>query len=190
MRRLFACLLVLALAAPIARAQDDQMDPKAMEEMMTQLMTPGDQHALLATMAGQWNTTMVSYQEGPEPVTTHGTFTSEPVLGGRYMLGRYEGTAMGMPFEGLSIDGYDKGKQEFFSIWLDNFGTSYYIARGQLAEDGRTLTHSGTIEFGPMQVPSRSRTVMKDDDTVVFTMWHTMGGVEAKAMELTYNRTK
>ena len=192
MRRLMMCAVLLATTAiaPATRAQDGQMDSQAMEQLMMKLMTPGQPHALLGKMAGEWTTTVVSYMEGPEPTTSHGTFTSEPVLGGRYMLGRHSGTSMGMPFEGLSIDGYDNGKEEFFSIWLDNFGTGYYLAHGQLDADGRTLRLSGNMTFGPMEIPSRSETVMVDEDTTVFTMWQSMGPQESKVMEMTYKRVK
>jgi len=189
-------LLTAALACaviafvPAVRAQEGQMDPKAMEELMIKLMTPGEPHAHLAHMAGHWNITMTSYMEGPEPVTTSGTYEAESVLGGRYMLGRYHGTAMGQPFEGLSIDGFDNGKQQYFSIWLDSMGTGYYIAHGTASPDGKSFKHQGTMTFGPMEIPSRSETVIVDNNTVKFTMWHTMEGQEVKAMDMTYARAK
>jgi hypothetical protein len=192
MRKLIlgAALLAFAAVGPFASAQDGQMDQKVMEEMMIKLATPGPQHALLAKSAGNWTTTMVSYMDGPEPVSSTGTYSSTAALGGRYMIGRFTGQAMGQPFEGMSIDGFDNSTQKFFSMWLDNFGTGYYLAQGTLSADGKTLSHSGTMTFGPMQVPSRSETVFVNDDKTVFTMWHTMGGQEIKAMDITYTRVK
>jgi hypothetical protein len=189
---LFAALLAVTVtvAGAVATAQDAQMDPKAMEEMMAKLMTPGPQHALLAKTAGQWTTTMVSYMEGPEPTTSTGTYKSESALGGRYMIGHHVGQSMGMPFEGMSIDGFDNSAGRFFSIWIDNFGTGYYLAHGDLAADGKTLALAGTMTFGPMEIPSRSESVFVDDNTMTFTMWHTMDGQEMKAMEMTYTRVK
>ena len=106
------------------------------------------------------------------------------------MLGRYQGAYLGLPFERLSIDGYDNGQEEFFSIWLDNFGTGYYLARGTASPDGKTLNHSGTMVMGPLEIPSRSETIIVDRDHVTFTMWHTMGGQETKAMEMAYRRVQ
>jgi hypothetical protein len=192
MRKFLALAAVAALAvfATVATAQDGTMDPQAMEEMMIRLATPGPQHDVLAKMAGDWTTTMTSYMDGPEPVTSTGTFHSEAALGGRYFVGRHVGTAMGQPFEGMSVDGFDNSTKKFFSFWIDNFGTGYYLAHGELAADGKTITHSGDMTFGPMTVPSRSETVFVDDDTIRFTMWHTMEEQEIKAMDLVYERAK
>ncbi len=198
MRKLILLTTMLTLAAVGAigsaataqDAQDGQMDQKAMEELMMKLATPGPAHTLLHKLEGKWATTMTSYMDGPEPVTSTGTMTSEQAMGGRYMVGHYTGEAMGMPFEGMSIDGFDNNTQKFFSIWLDNFGTGYYLAHGTLASDGKTLTHTGTMSFGPMEIPTRSETIFADDDKVTFTMWHTMNGQEMKAMEITYTRVK
>lgn len=179
-------LTLLALSAP-AFAQEGQMDAKAMEEMMMKLMTPGAPHAHLATMAGKWTTTQTMYMEGA-PQTSAGTYEGEVVLGGRYLLGRFKGSYMGQPFEGLSLDGFDNGKQEYFSLWLDTMGTGYYLTHGTASGDGKTVSHKGTMTMGPMEIPSRSETVFVDQDTVMFTMWHSMGGSEMKAMEMTYKR--
>jgi hypothetical protein len=190
MRRFLALVVLttlLSIGTP-AFAQDPQMDPEAMEKMMVELATPGPQHALLAKLAGDWKTTMTSYMDGPDPVTSTGTFHSEAVLGGRYFVGRHTGEAMGQPFEGMNIDGYDNSTEKFFSMWIDNFGTGYYLAHGELDADGKTLRHSGEMIFGPMTIPSRSETVFVNDDKVSFTMWHTMNGQEMKAMDLVYER--
>jgi hypothetical protein len=181
-------LFALVATAP-AHAQEGQMDPKAMEQMMMQLATPGAPHQQLATMAGKWTTTQTMYMEGA-PETTTGTYEGEAVLGGRYMLGRFKATMMGQPFEGMEVSGYDNGTQKFFSIWFDMMGTGYYLSHGTASADGKTVSHTGTMTMGPMEIPSRSETVFVDKDTVKFTMWHTMGGQEMKAMEMEYKRAR
>lgn len=178
-------LSLLAFAAP-ALAQEGQMDAKAMEAMMMQLMTPGAPHKDLARMEGKWTATITMYMEGAQ--TSEGSYEGEMVLGGRYLLGRYKNTYMGQPYEGLSLDGYDNGKQQFFSMWLDSMGTGYYLAHGTASADGKVVKHQGTMSMGPMEIPSRSETVYVDKDTVKFTMWQSMGGQESKAMEAVYKR--
>ena len=180
-------LSLLAFAAP-ALAQEGQMDAKAMEAMMMQLMTPGAPHKDLARMEGKWTATITMYMEGAQ--TSEGSYEGEMVLGGRYLLGRYKNTYMGQPYEGLSLDGYDNGKQQFFSMWLDSMGTGYYLAHGTASADGKVVKHQGTMSMGPMEIPSRSETVYVDKDTVKFTMWHSMGGQESMAMEAVYKRVK
>lgn len=183
------CLAVSLTAAPAA-AQDGQMDPKAMEEMMMKLAMPGAPHEHLATMAGNWTVTMTMYMDASEPMHSTGTASYEVVLGGRYVLGRFSSTFMGQPMEGLSVDGYDNAKQEYFSLWFDSMGTGFYEARGKASADGKTVLLAGTMEMGPTAIPSRSETVFVDKDTMRFTMWHTMGAQEMKAMEMEYRRAK
>lgn len=189
-KALFAVVLALAIVSgtAVVRAQEGQMDPKAMEELMMKLMTPGEPHKHLARMTGKWKATLTDHMQGG--MSSEGTYEGESVLGGRYVLGRFHATYMGQPFEGMSVDGYDNGKQQYFSIWFDSMGTGYYLAHGTASPDGKTMTHKGTMTMGPMEFPSRSETVVVNDDTVKFTMWHTMGGQEMKAMEITYARVK
>ncbi len=180
-------LSLLAFAAP-AFAQEGQTDAKAMEEMMMKLMTPGTPHKDLARMEGKWTATITMYMEGAQ--TTEGTYEGEMVLGGRYLLGRYRNTFNGQPYEGLSLDGYDNGKQQYFSMWLDSLGTGYYLAHGTASADGKVVSHQGTMSIGPMEIPSRSETIYMDKDTVKFTMWQSMGGQESIAMEALYKRVR
>lgn len=190
-KRTLLALLLLALAAAIpASAQEGQMDPKAMEEMMMKLAMPGAPHEHLAQMAGDWTVSMTMYMDAPQPLKSTGTAHYEVVLGGRYVVGRFKSTFMGQPMEGLSIDGYDNAKQEYFSLWFDSMGTGFYEARGQASADGKTCTLSGNMEMGPMSIPSRAETTWVDKDTMTFAMWHTMGGQEAKAMDMEYKRVK
>lgn len=196
MRRPLNLLLTAGLLAATmgllqpAAAQDGQMDPKAMEEMAMKLMAPGAPHAQLAKMAGEWTAAISMYMDGTTPSTSQGTIHYEVALGGRYLLGRYQMTFMGQPMEGLSIDGYDNFKQEYFSLWFDSMGTGFYEARGHASADGKTISHAGIMEMGPMSIPARSETVFVNDDTVRFTMWQTMGGQENKSMEMEYKRVK
>lgn len=182
-------LTVLALAAP-AFAQEGQMDPKAMEEMMMKLASPGAPHQHLAQMTGNWTARVTMFSPGAEPMTTDGTYEGEMVLGGRYLLARFHGNMMGMPMEGMSIDGYDNGKNEFFSLWFDNMGTGVFSSTGSLSADGKVATYHGTMAMGPMEMPTRSTSEWLDKDTMKFTMWQSMGGQEMKSMEITYKRGK
>ncbi|MBK8167731.1 MAG: DUF1579 domain-containing protein [bacterium] len=184
------CLAAALATAVPAAAQDGQTDQKAMEEMMMKLAAPGAPHQHLATLAGNWMATTTMYMDGATPTTSTGKVTYEVVLGGRYVLGRYQMSFMGQPMEGLSVDGYDNMKQEYFSLWFDTMGTGFYEARGKASADGKTVALAGTMEMGPMQIPSRSETVFVDKDTVRFTMWQSMGGQEMKAMEMEYKRAK
>ena len=185
-----ALALFLSAGAASVRAQEGQMDSKAMEEMMMKLATPGAPHQHLAQMTGKWTARVTMFNPGAEPMTTDGTYEGEMVLGGRYLLARFHSTMMGQPMEGMSIDGYDNSKNEFFSLWFDNMGTGVFSSTGSLSADGKIATHHGKMTVGPMEMPTRSTSEWVDKDTVKFTMWQSMGGQEMKSMEITYKRGK
>ena len=188
---LLAILTAAALAASLpALAQEGQMDEQAMQEMMMKLAVPGAPHQHLAEAAGKWTSTMTMFMPGAEPMNMTGTYEAEMVLGGRYLVGHYHSSFMGQPFEGMSVDGYDNAKQEFFSMWFDSMGTGYFITKGQASADGKTYEYKGTMDMGPMQMPARTVTTYPDKDTMHFVMYQTMGGQESKSMEVTYKRVK
>lgn len=188
---LIAALALTFLAGSLtAYAQDGQMNDKAMEEMMMKLATPGAPHQHLAEAAGKWTATMTMYMPGAEPMASTGTLDAEMALGGRYLISHYHSTFMGQPFEGMSLDGYDNGTQKFFNIWLDSMGTGYFLSEGTASADGKVYTYTGTMNMGPMSIPTRSEYTYPDKDTIKFVMWQTMGGQEAKSMEVVYKRAK
>ena len=191
-KSLLASALILAFVAGSVTvyAQDGQMNDKAMEEMMTKLMTPGAPHQHLADGAGKWTATMTMYVPGGEPNVSSGTLEAEMALGGRYLVSHYHSTYMGQPFEGMSIDGFDNGTQKFFNIWLDEMGTGYFLSEGTASADGKVYTYVGTMNIGPMSIPTRSEYTYPDKDTIKFDMWQSMGGQEAKSMEVVYKRAK
>ena len=185
-----ALALFLSAGAATVRAQEGQADAKAMEEMMMKLAAPGAPHAHLAQMAGKFTARITMYSPGSEPMSSDGTYEGTMELGGRYLLGHFHGSYMGQPMEGMSIDGYDNSKQEFFSLWFDNFGTGVFSSTGKLAADGKTVAYHGEMTMGPMTIPTREESTWLDKDTVKFTMWQSMGGQEMKSMEILYTRAK
>jgi len=180
----FATLLLLA--AP-ASAQDG-MDPVVMQKWM-EYMTPGEPHAYLAGQDGEWEYTMTMWMEpGAPPIESSGTFVSAMILGGRYQTQTYEGSFMGMPFEGYSITGYDNDRGDFFNVWFDNMGTGMLEMRGEYDPAAKTLTLSGSLDdpiTGAKDLGVRSVTKTVDDDHMTFEMYmETAGGEEFRTMEI------
>lgn len=52
------------------------------------------------------------------------------ILGGRYQQSMHTGSFNGMPFEGISLVGYDNTKKVFMSSWADNMGTGSMYMEG------------------------------------------------------------
>ena len=157
------------------------------EEMMKKMMdlaTPDEHHKELGRLVGSWKTTNKMWM-GPEPAVSSGTSTYEWILGGRYLQSKHTGIWAGMPFEGMGIDGYDKAKKEYFSIWLDNMGTGMMTLTGQPSADGKGMTYRGTM-FDPMQgrdVSVREEVVWNGEKSYTFTMYTDMPGPDGKPQE-------
>ena len=94
-----------------------------------------------------------------------------------------------MPFEGMSIDGYDNGKKEYFSLWLDNFGTGVMRLTGQPTAEGHGINLAGTM-FDPMRMQEtkvREEVRYEGEKKFVMTMYmdNPDGSGEMKVMEYT-----
>lgn len=189
---LLSAAALLAASSAFAQAEKPAGGPDqaAMEQMMA-MMQPGPEHQDLAKMVGKWKAHNKMWMDpsGP-PMESEGASEYMAVMGGRYIHGSYKSVMMGMPFEGMSVDGYDRYKKQYFSLWFDNMGTGFLAMWGNPSADGKTMTLTGTM-FDPEQgkdVAVRSVTKHIDDNTVLFEMYSMKGGKEVKAMEITYKR--
>jgi hypothetical protein len=193
-----AAIAALMLAASPALLAEEEGGMSAEEAAMMQkwmeYATPGEPHAKLAERAGEWTFTTRMWQHpGAEPEESAGTATTEMILGGRYLVDKTKGTAMGMPFEGLGITGYDNLNKELVGVWVDSFGTGIMTSRGSCNEDWSVCKYEGV---GPDPMSGANKTVRMvdrkiDEDTFVFEMYDkTPDGQEWKAFEITYKRKK
>lgn len=112
-------------------------------EMMAVAAEPGENHKLLAKMAGEWEmTAKFVMSPGAEPEVSKGKSKNTLILGGRQLMSEVDLNMvfMGqeMPFSGFGLMGYDKVKGEFQSIWADTMGTGQTIQSGSL-EDGKIV---------------------------------------------------
>ncbi len=163
-------------------------DEAAMMEAWMKAATPGEAHAELMTLAGEWDAAMTTYEMGKEPETSTGTASYEVLFDGRVLRGTFHGTMMGMPMQGLSLEGYDNVSGEYWSTWVDNMGTGIGVMRGTKQADG-SIEYEGDMSspMGPMHM--RMIATRPSEDEAKMVMYVTMGGMpEFKNMEITYTR--
>jgi len=178
--------------------------PEEMAKLMEKVVemgTPGAEHELLKQMNGKWKATAKAYHApGMEPDVTKGKTINEMMLGDRFSHQYYQGK-MKMPtadgkheevdFEGVAVMGYDKIKKQYFTLWMDNYGTTYYRATGQYDKEKKELsmTAIGPDPMKGMQ-DSESKWVMRFEskDKYVFEMYMDMGGEWRKHMEIIYEK--
>ncbi|MNQ88055.1 hypothetical protein D3C85_1033040 [compost metagenome] len=113
-------------------------------------------------------------------------------MGGRYQKCLFNGTMIGMPFEGMSIMGYDNSKKAFVSSWVDNMGTGIMHMEGIWDDAAKSINFKGTCVDPMTGKDTNIRQVMKfmDEDSQLLEMYCTMDGKEVKNMEIKYTRKK
>ncbi|MDR3665752.1 MAG: DUF1579 domain-containing protein [Ignavibacteriaceae bacterium] len=194
MKQLFYfCFLALFFRlSPLVFAQENKEEQAAAQQKWMDYMTPSNTHKMMAKNVGEWTTTMEMWQ-APNSVPTKsvGTCKSEMILGGRYMQSKYSGNVMGMPFEGISTDGYDNAKNVYINTWIDNMGTGIMHAEGKYDNGTKTITYVGTM-FDPMQntdVPYRQTMQMVDDNHMIMEMFNIdKNSKEYKSLHVDYVR--
>jgi len=156
-------------------------------------MTPGEVHKMLASCDGEWNEDFTMWMDPAAPPTKYtSTEKREMIMGGRYQVSKTSGTMMGMPFEGMSLVGYDNAKKTFTSVWIDNFGTGVTTMEGPWDEKTKSITFTGKMVDPLTNKEIGVKQVMKfiDKDTQVMEMYDNKNGKETKNMEIKFTRKK
>ena len=145
---------------------------------------PGPEHDVLKAHEGNWNAVMK--MAGME---TKCTASYKMTLGGLWLESNFEGDLGGTKFSGKGMDSYDATKKKYVTIWLDSMNTAPMMLEGTYDKDKKTMTMEGTGP-GPDGPKSKfkSVTVIKDADTIDFTMY--MGDAKEAAFTIEYKRKK
>ncbi|MDO9375610.1 MAG: DUF1579 domain-containing protein [Bacteroidota bacterium] len=186
----FKFIAVIALVCCVTNlAAQSEAEMKAWQTFMT----PGEPHKLLATSAGNWTEKISMWMDPSAPPTLTTTTTkSEMIMGGRYLMATSKGEMMGMPFEGMSIMGYDNAKKVYTSTWIDNMGTAVISMEGTWDDATKSVNFKGK-SLDPMtgkEMMMRQVIKIIDDDTQEFYMYDIKNGKETKTMEIKSTRNK
>ena len=197
MKVVYALILFsLVLASAAFAAEPAKMDPKTQEIMKKyeEAGTPGEAHKRLEPLAGKWKTSTQMWQSAnAKPEVAKGSAEFKMILGGRWLQQEMKGTAMGQPFQGMGLLGYDNVKEKYSSIWLDSMSTTAMRAEGTYDPSTKTLKDQGTYS-DPLTATKtqdfRSEWQMPSKDKMVFSLFGKgpEGGPEFKMMEVTYTR--
>ena len=192
------CALVPCLAfaqdKPGQQAPPMSAEQQAMMAAFERAMTPGPEHKMLEAMAGEWTYTSKMWMDPAAPLQeSSGTSSFKSILGGRFVQHEHRGVMMGMPFEGIGVNGYDNLKMKFVSTWMDNMGTMIVMSTGTFDPATKTFTYTGEMD-NPMlpgtTLKFRETLRAPDADTAHMDWYELRGGKEAKTMEIAYKRKK
>lgn len=189
MKTPFITLIALILLALPGKCQ---LDSAAKMQNMIAYMTPGEEHKMMAAMAGDWAYDMTFYMPGAPEMQMSGICTYATIMNGLYQTSTMKGNMMGMPFEGMSVMGFDNGKKKFVSSWIDNMGTGIMMMEGTWDAATKTITLIGTgtdpETFADMKMKQTIKIV--DNNTCVEEMYIIKDGKEVKMFDLKMTRKK
>jgi hypothetical protein len=156
--------------------------------------TPGGMHQMLAKDDGEWEGEVTQWMDpAAKPQVSKSMATNKMIMGGRYQQSTHSGCFGGMPFEGMSLVGYDNAKKVFMSTWIDNMGTSFMNMEGTMDSASRTVRFLGE-STNPMDGTTqriREDFTFVDENTQKLTMYGPdMTGKEYKMMEIVFKRKK
>lgn len=201
-------VLGVAFCAQQGMSQDAQSaSPEQMQVMMQEWMAmqqPGDEHKQLQASVGEWDLTMTMWYGGPgsEPTKTTGKSVITAIMGGRFIEEKMSGNMLmpgadgkttEVPFEGVSIMGYDKYKQMYTSFWIDDSNTAMTTMRGSRDPKTGVLTLYGEMDEPMLDVKGRMvRATIEQvsKDKAIFTMYDLHVGEAYKTFEIIYARAK
>lgn len=178
----------LAVSGQEKSADDQEMMKKWME-----YATPAEGHKFLQKMVGEWEIVSKLWEKpGQDPTVTKGPGKGKMIMGGRYLKVNYRGTMMGMPFEGMSIYGYDNHLKKYFSTWIDNMGTGILVNKGILDRSGKVLTQFGDVDdiFTGKKQKAKTIITFVNPDKWLMEMYMISPQGEFKSLEVTHTRKK
>ena len=155
-----------------AWSDDPPSDP--MSAAFEALAKPGEQHARLKTLAGEWAIHGV-FNMGPVPTESDGTSSMTMILGDRYLRQEIKSTFMGSPYEGRGVIGFDNATKKLVSVYIDNHGTGLMVGEGAETSPGKVWTFESSFN-GPGGTAMKSKQVLTkvSDKELTYEMF--MGG--------------
>jgi hypothetical protein len=155
------------------------------------LIQPTEQHKLLQQDVGTWDATMKLWESpGAEPMESKATEKNE-LLGGMWLVSRFEGKIGDMPFTGIGTFGYDPVEKKYVGTWIDTLSPYMMTMKGDYDADKKTTTLMGEGRDAVTGNITKTKLISRsiDDDTRVFEM-HMPGenGEFWKMMEIEYQR--
>ena len=172
--------------------EDPMANPQFMQDWNASAEV-GEHHKTLQQTAGTFEVAGKMWMgPGTEAMPSTATASRKSLLGGRYVMEEYKSSFMGMPFEGVLLQGYDNLAGEHFSIWMDSMSTWPSISRGKMGEDGK-IHYTGTMKdvMTPGGRPTSSTIEEHEGGGWTMAMFDsTPTGDEFKVMELNYAAKK
>jgi ketosteroid isomerase-like protein len=177
----------------------DQAD---MTKQMVELSKPGENHKLVAGLAGTWEFTGKHFSDDPneKPIEVKGSCVRKSLWEGRYFLTETTGEKLQMPwsdgkqvaYKDIVIDGYDNVRMKFVRAMIDNhWDTGILSFEGSYDAATKTITYEAELEDSP-GLKTKTRWFLKilDHDHYTEEIYEDNDGRQVKDTEIHYRRVK
>ena len=174
-------------SVPSTTVADAPVDSATQMKAWMAYMTPGKEHAMLASQVGNWKEDMTMWMSEGAPAKKYtSTSTNKMIFNGLYQESVHKGNIDGMAFEGRSIMSFDNAKKKFVSSWIDNMGSGIMHMEGTYDSTNKMITMMGNAvdPVNGKTIDMKETMTFIDDKTVILEMYETRGGKERKNMEI------
>lgn len=174
-----------------SRAQVAGADQEAFDKSTKDYSMTGTMHKLLATASGEWDEEISMWTgTSKEPVVNKAVCTNTMIMGGRYQQSIHKGVFNGMPFEGMSIWGFNNVTRRFESSWIDNMGTGIMFMEGRWDEKTKTATFNGKTTDPETKKEIMVREIFRfvDNNNQTMEMFEYREGKESLMMAIRFTR--
>jgi len=189
---LLAVIAALACVLPLTaqEGEREEQDEAAMMEAYARAGTPGEHHAYLDQMVGDWEAEVRMWSDpDAEPMVMEATSAVEWVMDGRFVREKVTSGFQGQPFHGIGYTGYNNLTGEYEAVWMDNHSTALYRYSGQVDDEGRMIFHSESVDpVSGEKVREKGVSEFLSDDEMVARSYRLEDGEEILTMELRYTR--
>jgi hypothetical protein len=173
-------------------SQEAKPEQQVLVERWMEFMTPGAEHELLKHRVGKWRVTMQIWATpSAQAMVSEGTAEVKLIMEGRYLTQTTRSNFQGDPYQGISIFGYDKLKDRFMSVSIDNFGTGFTISTGsydEAAKEFRYATMSPDVVAGDYKRTRTVERVVSQDQWQVEMYDTSKDGQEFMVLKAVYRR--
>jgi hypothetical protein len=139
----------------------------------------------VARLVGEWDA-QVLVPGGP-PVA--GRSRVRLLKGGAWVVEDFEAEMRGAPFRGHGLFGWDRTRNQFASVWVDNMEGKLTTGSGAWDEQAGAFVLRAEIDMGAGPVRMRETWRLRGKDAFTFTMAPDQDGAEA-VMTIEYARKK
>ena len=162
----FVCgAVVMLFTSQVVSQSDTGLDDAGLRRAVEQASSPTKYHKNFRPVRGRYEQT-VKWWAAPGAAAKESTCLSDTewLLGARFMMQTVEGRWLDKSFQAVAILGYDRGAEQYTSVWMDTLGTKMLFSKGTYDEAAKTITMQGEYVDAISRQTIKTRMIMQLPD--------------------------